>query len=82
MVLSLHQQLDAAVAEAYNCPPDLPDADILTRLVRLNHERAREEQAGHVRYLRPAYQNKAMSNEQLSMNNELTTQDDKFLIAH
>ncbi|WP_262712901.1 class I SAM-dependent DNA methyltransferase [Hymenobacter radiodurans] len=56
VVLSLHQQLDAAVAEAYNCPPDLPDADILTRLVRLNHERAREEQAGHVRYLRPAYQ--------------------------
>jgi hypothetical protein len=34
----------------------LPDAEILTRLVRLNHERAREEQAGHVRYLRPAYQ--------------------------
>ncbi|MBC6607594.1 class I SAM-dependent DNA methyltransferase [Hymenobacter sp. BT188] len=56
VVFSLHQQLDAAVAEAYNCPPDLPDADILTRLVRLNHERAREEQAGHVRYLRPAYQ--------------------------
>ncbi len=56
VVLSLHQQLDAAVAEAYNCPPDLPDADLLTRLVRLNHERAREEQAGHVRYLRPAYQ--------------------------
>jgi hypothetical protein len=25
-------------------------------LVRLHHERAREEQAGHVRYLRPAYQ--------------------------
>ncbi|SMC00581.1 RNA-binding region RNP-1, partial [Hymenobacter roseosalivarius DSM 11622] len=56
VVLSLHQQLDAAVAAAYNCPPDLTDADILTHLVRLNHERAREEQAGHVRYLRPAYQ--------------------------
>jgi hypothetical protein len=56
VVLSLHQQLDAAVAEAYACPPALPDAELLTRLVRLNHERAREEQAGHVRYLRPAYQ--------------------------
>ncbi|GAA4383219.1 class I SAM-dependent DNA methyltransferase [Hymenobacter koreensis] len=56
VVLSLHQQLDAAVAEAYGWPPALPDAEILTRLVRLNHERAREEQAGHVRYLRPAYQ--------------------------
>jgi hypothetical protein len=56
VVLSLHQQLDAAVAEAYAWPPALPEAEILTRLVRLNHERAREEQAGHVRYLRPAYQ--------------------------
>ncbi|WP_242509992.1 class I SAM-dependent DNA methyltransferase [Hymenobacter persicinus] len=56
VVLSLHQQLDAAVAEAYGWPPALPDADILTRLVRLNHERAAEEAAGTVRYLRPAYQ--------------------------
>ncbi len=56
VVLSLHQQLDAAVADAYGWPTDLPDAEILTRLVRLNHERAQEEQAGHVRYLRPAYQ--------------------------
>ncbi|WP_082455741.1 class I SAM-dependent DNA methyltransferase [Hymenobacter sp. AT01-02] len=56
VVLSLHQQLDAAVAEAYGWPTDLPDAEILTRLVRLNHERAHEEKAGHVRYLRPAYQ--------------------------
>lgn len=56
VVLSLHQQLDAAVAEAYGWPADLPEADILSRLVRLNHERAREELAGHIRYLRPAYQ--------------------------
>ena len=56
VVLSLHQQLDAAVADAYAWPTPLPEAEILTRLVRLNHERAREEQAGHVRYLRPAYQ--------------------------
>ena len=56
VVLSLHQQLDAAVAEAYNWPAALPEAEILTRLVRLNHERANEEQQGNVRYLRPAYQ--------------------------
>ncbi|MDF7810913.1 DNA methyltransferase [Hymenobacter sp. YC55] len=56
VVLSLHQQLDTAVAEAYGWPVDLPDAEILSRLVRLNHERAREEQAGQVRYLRPSYQ--------------------------
>jgi hypothetical protein len=61
VVLSLHQQLDAAVAEAYGWPPDLPDRsdgplDVLARLVALNHERAREEAAGTIRYLRPAYQ--------------------------
>ena len=56
VVQSLHQQLDAAVADAYGWPVDLPEAEILTRLVRLNHERAREEEAGLVRYLRPAYQ--------------------------
>lgn len=56
VVLSLHQQLDAAVVDAYGWPIVLPDAEILTRLVRLNHERAQEEQAGHIRYLRPAYQ--------------------------
>ncbi len=56
VVLSLHQQLDAAVADAYGWPAHLPDADILTRLVALNQERAREEQTGHIRYLRPAYQ--------------------------
>ncbi len=56
VVLSLHQQLDAAVADAYGWPDGLPAADILTRLVALNQERAREEQAGTIRYLRLAYQ--------------------------
>ncbi|NVO85427.1 class I SAM-dependent DNA methyltransferase [Hymenobacter terrestris] len=56
VVLSLHQQLDATVAEAYDWSTTLPDAEILTRLVHLNHERTREEKQGHVRYLRPAYQ--------------------------
>ncbi len=56
VVLSLHQQLDVAVADAYGWPHDLPEADILTRLVQLNHQRAAEEAAGQVRYFRPAYQ--------------------------
>ncbi|WP_162910652.1 class I SAM-dependent DNA methyltransferase [Hymenobacter oligotrophus] len=56
VLLSLHQQLDAAVAEAYGWPAHLPEAELLQRLVHLNHQRAREEQAGHIRYLRPAYQ--------------------------
>ncbi|MFC5412384.1 class I SAM-dependent DNA methyltransferase [Larkinella bovis] len=56
VVLSLHQQIDAAVADAYGWPHDLQESEILTRLVRLNHERAAEEAAGHIRYLRPEYQ--------------------------
>ena len=56
VVLSLHQQLDAAVADAYGWPHNLPDSEILTRLVQLNHERAAEESAGQIRYLRPSYQ--------------------------
>ncbi|WP_229380044.1 class I SAM-dependent DNA methyltransferase [Fibrella forsythiae] len=56
LVLSLHQQLDIAVADAYGWPYDLPEGDILTRLVGLNQERAAEEAAGLIRFLRPSYQ--------------------------
>lgn len=52
----LHDKLDAAVAEAYGWPVDLPDEDILVRLVALNRERAGEEARGLVRWLRPDYQ--------------------------
>ncbi len=37
-------------------PADLGDEDILERLVALNHERAAEESAGNVRWLRPEFQ--------------------------
>lgn len=53
----LHDDLDAAVAEAYGWPADLSDEEILTRLVALNAERAAEEAQGVIRYLRPEYQN-------------------------
>ena len=56
MVVSLHQQLDVAVAEAYGFPANLPESEMLTRLVALNHARLAEEAAGQIRYLRPAYQ--------------------------
>jgi len=56
VVLELHRDLDAAVAAAYGWPTDLPDAELLTRLVALNRARAAEEKAGTVRYLRPTYQ--------------------------
>ncbi len=53
----LHDQIDAVVAEAYGWPVDLNDEDILFRLVALNKERAEEEFRGHIRWLRPDYQN-------------------------
>ena len=36
-----HARLDAAVANAYGWPANLPDAEILKRLLALNLERAR-----------------------------------------
>ncbi|MCB1355018.1 MAG: RNA-binding protein [Maritimibacter sp.] len=53
----IHDQIDAAVADAYGWPADLSDEDILFRLVALNKERAEEEARGVVRWLRPEYQN-------------------------
>jgi len=52
----LHDRLDAAVADAYGWPVDLPEEEVLARLVALNKERAKEEKRGHVRWLRPDYQ--------------------------
>ena len=56
LLKELHDDLDAAVAEAYGWPADLPEDAILQRLVDLNAERRAEEEQGHIRYLRPAYQ--------------------------
>ena len=53
----LLEQIDSAVAEAYGWPVDLSDEEILIRLVALNKERAEEEAAGQIRWLRPEYQN-------------------------
>lgn len=57
----LHEQLDQAVADAYSWGAEwrrapLPPSEIVARLVKLNHERAAEEAAGQVRWLRPDYQ--------------------------
>jgi hypothetical protein len=56
IVAKLHDDLDAAVAAAYGWTWPLPPAEIVVRLVALNAERAAEEAAGHVRWLRPEYQ--------------------------
>lgn len=53
----IHDDLDAAVFEAYGWPSTLTDEEILARLVALNAERAEEEQRGLVRWLRPEFQN-------------------------
>ena len=52
----IHDELDAAVCDAYGWPVTLTDDEILERLVALNAERAAEEAQGHVRWLRPEYQ--------------------------
>ena len=56
IVNRLHEQLDEAVAAAYGWPADLAPAEIVARLVALNAERAAEEAADTVRWLRPDYQ--------------------------
>ena len=51
-----HDKLDAAVIRAYGWPADISNDDILTHLVALNKQRAQEEAAGEVKWLRPDYQ--------------------------
>lgn len=56
IVHQLHGKLDGAVAEAYGFPANLAPSEIVARLVALNAERKAEEEAGHIRWLRPEYQ--------------------------
>ena len=56
ILFELHSQLDSAVAAAYGWPWPLPVPEIIARLVALNAERAAEEAAGKIRWLRPDYQ--------------------------
>ncbi len=52
----IHDDLDAAVFEAYGWAANLSDDEILEKLVTLNAERAEEERNGLIRWLRPEYQ--------------------------
>jgi hypothetical protein len=61
IISRLHEQLDAAVADAYGWGDDwqtgtLGPSEIVARLVALNHARAAEEKSGKIRWLRPDYQ--------------------------
>ncbi|WP_417489434.1 DNA methyltransferase [Maricaulis sp.] len=53
---SIHDDIDAAVFEAYGWPSGLDDEAILERLVALNLERHAEESRGQIRWLRPDFQ--------------------------
>lgn len=57
LLKQIHDDLDAAVFDAYGWPHDLTDEQILERFVALNAERAEEERNGLVRWLRPDFQN-------------------------
>jgi hypothetical protein len=52
----LHDDLDAAVADAYGWPWPMTDMEILEHVVALNAARAAEETAGVIRWLRPEFQ--------------------------
>ncbi|WP_426131736.1 class I SAM-dependent DNA methyltransferase [Pararhizobium sp. PWRC1-1] len=63
IIKELHERLDAAVADAYGWPADLPEEQVLSNLVALNRERAKEEKRGEVKWLRPDYQIKRFGSE-------------------
>ncbi|MFT3813384.1 MAG: class I SAM-dependent DNA methyltransferase [Acidovorax sp.] len=67
----LHDELDATVLTAYGLAPSVDTDAILTHLVQLNARRTQEEAQGHVRWLRPAFQNPQKTDQK----QELLTQD-------
>jgi len=73
----LHDELDAAVLAAYGLAAQADAAAILTHLVHLNTQRATEEAQGHVRWLRPAFQNPQNSHQK----QELLAQEEQALEA-
>jgi hypothetical protein len=54
----LHDDLDAAVFDAFGWPATLSDEELRQNLVTLNHQRAAEESRGLIKYLRPDFQKK------------------------
>lgn len=53
----LHDELDAAVLDAYGWPSTISDEEVVERLVQLNMQRAAEEAQGIIQWLRPEFQN-------------------------
>jgi hypothetical protein len=52
----LHDELDAAVLDAYGWTDQPDEQTLLERLVALNTQRRAEEAQGHIRWLRPEFQ--------------------------
>jgi len=71
----LHEELDAAVFDAYGWAHDASDEQILEKLVALNAERAEEERNGVVRWLRVEFQSGAEKPTNLTM---LGTEEDEY----
>ena len=66
----LHDELNAAVLQAYSLAPGLDTDALLTHLVGLNARRATEEKAGHICWLRPEFQNPATPGDAASLSNQ------------
>ncbi len=75
----LHDELDAAVLAAYGWSDQPATDELLSRLVALNAQRAAEEKAGRVRWLRPEFQHP--TSRQALSNQELADQSQKALQA-
>lgn len=71
----LHDDLDAAVFEAYGWPVTLTDQQILEKLVVLNAERAAEETKGIIRWLRPEYQCRGEKAQQTELNVDTSSRE-------
>ena len=68
----LHDELDAAVLQAYGLEAGLSNDALLSHLVSLNAQRVAEEKTGKVRWLRPEFQNPAFrANSNSLLNKEL-----------
>jgi hypothetical protein len=72
----LHDELDAAVFDAYGWPADLTDEQLLERLVKLNAERAEEERRGLIRWLRLEFQNPAGTHDATQSDLDVGTDDE------
>jgi len=81
---TLHDDLDAAVLEAYGWSDlRLPeDTDtLLERLVELNARRAAEEAAGKVRWLRPDFQQRSAAGEQATLDGDEEAVDEDSAVV-